>query len=164
MRAWVRRKTAPNALAPPATGLEGVVSQLWRQRGQWESLVLPACDAARHDLHQAPQPGQAQRAARGAIAVRASTVGDKKRIHRPVREFALDQLAMWQVDRARHVALGKQGRRPYIEQHEVGAPAKCIVNVPAIGLEREFGGEMGLRNGRGSSRDGSDFGGHRWTP
>ena len=82
--------------------------------------------------------------------MRAGAIGHEDGVLRPLRHLRRDDLALRQVDRARHVSLGVQSGAADIEQHEIRAFRKGVVHIPAIGLEGERRGEMLLRHSAGS--------------
>lgn len=129
-------------------------------RLQFEAFVDPASNAAGHDLDRPVELGQPQRAPRRAVAVRASAIGDEQGILRPLRHLGRDDLAVRQVDRPLDVALGIERRATDIEQDKVGALGQRVMNVPAVGLIGELGGEVLTGKIAWRGRNGADGGFH----
>ncbi|CAM2151582.1 hypothetical protein PT2222_260070 [Paraburkholderia tropica] len=113
-----------------------------------EAFVEPTGDAADHQLHRAAEFCEPDRAARRAIAVRPRAIRHEQRVERIRFELRRDDLAVRQVDRARHVTLRVERGAAYVEQYEIGLAAAIgerRMHVPAIGFERQRGAEMRQR-------------------
>jgi hypothetical protein len=59
-------------------------------------------------------------------------------------KFVLNDFAVGKIDRSRHMAVGIQRWRPYVQQNEIGSGTQTLVHIPAVGLESEFRGEVRL--------------------
>ena len=78
-------------------------------RGQVEAFVQPSCNPSDHDLHRSPQLSEAQGRTCRAVTVRAGAIRDEECVGRIVHQLRFDNLAVRQIDRARHMALREQG-------------------------------------------------------
>ncbi|MCY1240263.1 hypothetical protein D9M72_531010 [compost metagenome] len=97
--------------------------------------------------------------------MRAGAVGDEDGIFGPLGHALGADLAVGQVDRARHVAASvSRVRADHMQEHEILLPApQRMGDVGAVGLDAEAPGEMGNGNLGGS---GGGFGdvAHRGSP
>src|SRR5579859_2234499 len=135
-----------------------------RRHLEREALVEPARDAAGHDLDRASELGEAQGAPRRPVAVGAVAVGHENRLPGPRGDPGFDDLAVRETDGAWNMAPGERGGAADVQQDEVGPFFEGVVDVPAVGLEGEFRGEVlaGQRTGR--RRNDGDGRGHRGSP
>lgn len=119
-----------------------------RRKGQ--SFVGPAGDAADHDLYRPAETGELQRRLVRAVAMRAGAVDDEQRFFGPFGHAFRADLAMRQVQRARHVLPGIGLRRTDdMQQNEIRiARPERGGDIRAVGLdgkapEEMFGGDGG---------------------
>ena len=127
-------------------------------RNEGEALVDPARDAAGHDLHGPAQFCEAQGGLGRTVAMRAGAIGHEERVLRPVFQLRAHDLAHRQVDRPVDMAAGEERRAADVQQHEVRLLRQGVVNIPAIGLEGELGGEMRAGEIARRGGDGGDGG------
>lgn len=114
--------------------------------GQSEALVGPPSDAAEHELHRTSEACEPQGGLVGPVAVRAGAVDDEQRQHRLCGHTALGDLAMGQVDRARHVASGEERGAAHVEEDEVRRAGRDrFIRGPTVSLKGEFCRETGDR-------------------
>ena len=92
----------------------------------------------------ASQLGQLQRRLAGPIAMGPCAVDDKQGLRRPTLHASLGDLAVWQVDGPRQVATVMKRWGADIQQDEIGHPGTGLMDVPAIGLERERSAKVGF--------------------
>ncbi len=122
-------------------------------------LADPVLDPAEHLLHPVPEARERQRRPGRAVAPGAPAVDDD----RPgrVEEFRgrPGDPGRGQVDGARYVPLVPAGRRPRVDDREVGGPGgQRGVDVGDVRVEGEAGGEVGGGIGGFGRRGGEDGG------
>lgn len=103
-----------------------------------ESFVFPPFDSADHLLHGSPEFSELERGTVGTVAVWAGAVDDEERVDRIVRQVALHDSTVGQVDRRWETPRLVEIRAPDVEENEVGgACLDTVVDVPAVGFESE---------------------------
>ena len=114
-------------------------------------------NAAQHLFHLAPETRQLDRRAVGAVAMRPVAVDHKERVLREIREVALHDSAVRQIDSAGHVPLLIGLGGAHVEQYEILlAGGESGVDIPAVGLEGQQLLEVIERGGRIGGRDSCD--------
>lgn len=76
--------------------------------------------------------------------MRAGAIRDEECVGRIVHQLRFDNLAVRQIDRARHMALREQGWTPHVEQDKAGrATCERAGDVGAISFELKRSAEVG---------------------
>ena len=126
------------------------------------AFVEPSGDPTNHYLHRPPKQSKPYCTTRSAVAMGTGAVRNEDRFRRIVHQLGLYYFAVWQIDRARHMAPREQRRTAHIKQHESGGAAcERAGDIGAISLELQRRAEVGKRGCAVGRRSGGDGVGSR---
>jgi hypothetical protein len=121
-----------------------------------EALVLPSFDPTDHLLDRTTKRSEADCGLVCSVAMRTGTVDNEQGVVGILRQIALADPRMRQVDRAWQVACGEQLRTADVQHNEArGGLAQPLVYIPAVSLKaqellkmRKGSRRLGRRNTR----------------